>query len=159
MIAVMFEVWTEGACRDEYLGIASQLRSALTKVDGFISVERFESLAEPGKLLCCHFGTMKMRFLPGETWRFTARRSVRDATLSSEITGCALQTSSGTTASRSDAERRATVTPRMVPWVLSINAPYRDNRAKQARQSRASRSDRALYHYMAPQYGQCRRLR
>ena len=51
MIAVIFEVWAEGAHRDEYLDIASRLKSELVNMDGFVSVERFESLSEPGKLL------------------------------------------------------------------------------------------------------------
>lgn len=55
MIVVIFEVSTKGVHRDEYLHIASQLKSALTAVDGFISVERFESLSEPGKLLSLSF--------------------------------------------------------------------------------------------------------
>ena len=51
MIAVLFEVWIEGSHRDQYLEIAAQLKSTLAHVDGFISIERFESLSEPGKLL------------------------------------------------------------------------------------------------------------
>jgi len=55
MIAVIFEVWTKGAQRDEYLDLASQLKSVLVNVDGFISIERFESLSQPGKLLSLSF--------------------------------------------------------------------------------------------------------
>lgn len=55
MIAVIFEVRAEGAHRDEYLDIASRLKSELLAMDGFISIERFESLAEPGKLLSLSF--------------------------------------------------------------------------------------------------------
>lgn len=51
MIAVIFEVWPADGRRDEYLGIAASLRDELAKIDGFVSVERFESLTEPGKLL------------------------------------------------------------------------------------------------------------
>lgn len=51
MIAVIFEVWPADGRRDEYLGIAASLRDELVKIDGFVSVERFESLTEPGKLL------------------------------------------------------------------------------------------------------------
>ena len=49
MIAVIFEVWP--ARREEYLDIAAELRSRLQEIDGFISVERFESLTEKGKIL------------------------------------------------------------------------------------------------------------
>jgi heme-degrading monooxygenase HmoA len=51
MIAVLFEVWLHEATGDEYLSIAAALRPELEKIDGFISIERFQSLAEPGKLL------------------------------------------------------------------------------------------------------------
>jgi heme-degrading monooxygenase HmoA len=53
MIAVIFEVWP--AERDAYLGLAAQLRPLLDGIDGFVSIERFESLAEPGKLLSISF--------------------------------------------------------------------------------------------------------
>jgi len=51
MIAVLFEVWPAEGRRPEYLDLAAELRPLLHTVDGFISVERFESLSEPGKLL------------------------------------------------------------------------------------------------------------
>jgi heme-degrading monooxygenase HmoA len=55
MIAVIFEVWPKTEQRQEYLEIAAALRRHLEAVDGFISVERFESLSEPGKLLSLSF--------------------------------------------------------------------------------------------------------
>ncbi len=51
MIAVIFEVWPEPDRKQEYLDIAAGLRPLLEQVDGFISIERFESLSEPGKIL------------------------------------------------------------------------------------------------------------
>lgn len=51
MIAVIFEVWPAEGRRAEYLDIAASLRDELGTIDGFISVERFESLTEPGKML------------------------------------------------------------------------------------------------------------
>jgi heme-degrading monooxygenase HmoA len=53
MIAVIFEVWP--AERGAYLDIAASLRPLLDEIDGFVSIERFESLAEPGKLLSLSF--------------------------------------------------------------------------------------------------------
>jgi heme-degrading monooxygenase HmoA len=53
MIAVIFEVWPEQ--RQTYLDLAAALRPELEKIDGFISVERFESLTEPGKILSLSF--------------------------------------------------------------------------------------------------------
>jgi heme-degrading monooxygenase HmoA len=50
MIAVIFEVWPKPQRKKEYLDIAAQLRPILEKIDGFISIERFESLTEPGKI-------------------------------------------------------------------------------------------------------------
>ena len=55
MIAVIFEVWPKTEQRQEYLEIAADLRRHLETIDGFISVERFESLSEPGKLLSLSF--------------------------------------------------------------------------------------------------------
>jgi heme-degrading monooxygenase HmoA len=55
MIAVIFEVWTDGDCRATYLGLAAALKSELEAVDGFLSVERFQSLIHPEKLLSLSF--------------------------------------------------------------------------------------------------------
>jgi heme-degrading monooxygenase HmoA len=55
MIAVIFEVWPKPERKKEYLDIAAQLRPILEKIDGFISIERFESLTEPGKILSLSF--------------------------------------------------------------------------------------------------------
>ncbi|MDH3629661.1 MAG: antibiotic biosynthesis monooxygenase [Gammaproteobacteria bacterium] len=55
MIAVIFEVIpTEGKVQ-EYLNIAARLKPLLENIDGFISIERFSSLAEEGKLLSLSF--------------------------------------------------------------------------------------------------------
>jgi len=51
MIAVIFEVWPAEGRKDDYLGLAAALRGDLETIDGFISVERFQSITEPGKLL------------------------------------------------------------------------------------------------------------
>lgn len=51
MIAVIFEVWPAEGQSGAYLDTAAALRPQLEQVDGFISVERFESLTEPGKYL------------------------------------------------------------------------------------------------------------
>ena len=55
MMAVIFEVWPAEGRRDEYLQLAAALRDEVAKIDGFISVERFESLYEEGKLLSLQF--------------------------------------------------------------------------------------------------------
>lgn len=51
MIAVIFEVQPAEGRKDEYLRIAAGLRPVLEQIDGFISVERFQSLTNPDKLL------------------------------------------------------------------------------------------------------------
>ena len=53
MIAVIFEV--EPADSGRYLDIAASLRPELERIPGFLSVERFESLASPGRILSLSF--------------------------------------------------------------------------------------------------------
>jgi heme-degrading monooxygenase HmoA len=55
MIAVIFEVWPAQGRKDDYLAIAAALRADLDNIDGFISVERFQSLSNPEKLLSLSF--------------------------------------------------------------------------------------------------------
>ncbi len=55
MIAVIFEVQTDPTRKQEYLDIATKMRPLLDQIDGFISVERFQSLANPDKLLSLSF--------------------------------------------------------------------------------------------------------
>jgi heme-degrading monooxygenase HmoA len=55
MLAVIFEVEPNPERYDEYLTIAAQLRPELEKIDGFISVERFSSLYNEGKILSLSF--------------------------------------------------------------------------------------------------------
>lgn len=55
MIAVIFEVWPAEGRLDDYLDLAARLKPTLEQVDGFISVERFQSLTTPGKYLSLSF--------------------------------------------------------------------------------------------------------
>ena len=55
MIAVIFEVWPKPEHKQEYLDLAAELRPVLETIDGFISVERFESLTDKGKILSLSF--------------------------------------------------------------------------------------------------------
>lgn len=55
MIAVIFEVWPKPERKQQYLDLAAELRPILEKIDGFVSVERFESLTEKGKILSLSF--------------------------------------------------------------------------------------------------------
>ena len=55
MIAVIFEVFPADGRKDDYLQHAARLRSELECMDGFISVERFQSLTDSDKLLSLSF--------------------------------------------------------------------------------------------------------
>lgn len=55
MIAVIFEVEPRSGRQEEYLEIAGRLRPMVDEIDGFISIERFESLTQPGKILSLSF--------------------------------------------------------------------------------------------------------
>ena len=55
MIAVIFEVVPRDGHADAYFALAAGLRQQLEAIDGFISVERFQSLTQPGKVLSLSF--------------------------------------------------------------------------------------------------------
>ena len=55
MIAIIFEVIPAEGKKDEYLDIAAAMRPMVEEVEGFLSVERFQSLTNPGKLLSISF--------------------------------------------------------------------------------------------------------
>lgn len=55
MIAVIFEVEPHPDRAGDYFSAAATLKRELDSVDGFISVERFESLSTPGKYLSLSF--------------------------------------------------------------------------------------------------------
>jgi heme-degrading monooxygenase HmoA len=55
MIAVIFEVVPNPEHKQDYLDTAAMLRPLLDEVDGFISIERFQSLTQPGKILSLSF--------------------------------------------------------------------------------------------------------
>jgi len=50
-VLVIFEVWPKPEHKQTYLDIAASLRDDLSKIDGFVSVERFQSLTDESKLL------------------------------------------------------------------------------------------------------------
>ncbi len=55
MIAVIFEVEPAEGRKGEYLDIAAEMRPMLDEVEGFISVERFQSLTDPRKIISLSF--------------------------------------------------------------------------------------------------------
>jgi heme-degrading monooxygenase HmoA len=55
MIAVIFEVCPHTHAKEEYLAMAASLAPLLAEIDGFISIERFQSLKQPEKILSLSF--------------------------------------------------------------------------------------------------------
>lgn len=55
MIAVIFEVIPNEGKKEEYLDIAAKLRPELDHIEGFISIERFQSINNPDKVLSLSF--------------------------------------------------------------------------------------------------------
>jgi heme-degrading monooxygenase HmoA len=51
MIVVIFESWPAAGKMQPYLDMGAKLAPQLEQIDGFISIERFQSFADPGKLL------------------------------------------------------------------------------------------------------------
>ncbi len=76
MIAVIFEVWPRSEQKQAYLDIAAQLRPLLNEIEGFISIERFESLSEPGKILSLSFWRDEQAV---ETWRKQSEHRIAQA--------------------------------------------------------------------------------
>ena len=76
MIAIIFEVWPKQGHTDAYLDIATGLREELSGIDGFISVERFQSLTEDGKLLSISFWRDEEAV---KRWRHHARHRIAQA--------------------------------------------------------------------------------
>lgn len=55
MIAVIFEAFPVEGKWNEYMDIAANLRPELDKIEGFISIERFQSVSNPQKILSLSF--------------------------------------------------------------------------------------------------------
>ncbi|WP_304169889.1 antibiotic biosynthesis monooxygenase [Phenylobacterium aquaticum] len=89
MIAVIFEVEPAEGRRGAYLDLAAALRPQLEAIDGFVSIERFESLTTPGKLLSLSFFRDEAAVV---AWReVEAHRTAQDAGRSGVFTGYRLR--------------------------------------------------------------------
>jgi heme-degrading monooxygenase HmoA len=55
VIAVIFEVWPADGRKGAYLDLAAELKPLVEAIDGFVSIERFQSITEPGKMLSISF--------------------------------------------------------------------------------------------------------
>lgn len=76
MIAVIFEVQPNDGKQEEYLALAADIRSELEKAEGFISVERFTSLTNEGKMLSLSFWRDEASI---QAWRNQAKHRVAQA--------------------------------------------------------------------------------
>lgn len=76
MIAVIFEVRPAEGKHEAYFDLAKSLRPELEAIDGFISVERFQSLTDPGKLLSVSFFRDEAAVI---AWRNHVRHRVAQA--------------------------------------------------------------------------------
>lgn len=77
MIAVIFEVEPGAGRKADYLEIAAKLRPMLEEVEGFISIERFQSLTNPDKILSLSFFENEAAI---EKWRnLTAHRRAQES--------------------------------------------------------------------------------
>lgn len=76
MIVVIFEVWPAEGRREDYLALAARIRADLEQIDGFISVERFQSLNDPGKLLS--LSVFRDEAALGEWRRLPAHRAAQE---------------------------------------------------------------------------------
>lgn len=55
MIAVIFEFTPEPGGKEEYFALGAALKSEVEGFDGFLSIERFESVTQPGKFVSLSF--------------------------------------------------------------------------------------------------------
>jgi len=75
MLAVIFEVWPSEGRAHEYFDLAAALKADLEEIDGFISIERFQSLVTPSKFLSLSFWRDEAAIL---AWRsFERHRAVQ----------------------------------------------------------------------------------
>jgi len=70
MMVVVFQVTMRDGRTQDYFDLAAELRPELERIDGFISVERFQSLAEPGKYVSLSFWRDRAAI---EAWRAQRR--------------------------------------------------------------------------------------
>ncbi|PVB61009.1 antibiotic biosynthesis monooxygenase [Labrenzia sp. 011] len=83
MIAVIFEVIPHAEKKQAYLDMAAAMRSLVDEIDGFLSVERFQSLTDPDKLLSVSFFRDEAAL---EEWRkLTQHRNAQKAGRTSYI--------------------------------------------------------------------------
>ncbi|WP_020177507.1 antibiotic biosynthesis monooxygenase [Methylopila sp. M107] len=73
MIAVIFEVIPAEGRAADYFSMATQLKADVEQADGFISVERFESVTQPGKFVSLSFWRDEAAL---QAWRAHGRHQI-----------------------------------------------------------------------------------
>ena len=76
MLAVIFEVWPAEGRAQEYFDLAAALKADLINIDGFVSIERFQSLTAPGKFVSISFWRDEQAILE---WRSLERHRLAQA--------------------------------------------------------------------------------
>ena len=77
MLAVIFEFEAIANKRDDYLAFATALNREVAKIDGFLSIERFESLNQPGRYVSISYWRDESAI---EQWRnLQAHRTAQQA--------------------------------------------------------------------------------
>ena len=74
MIAIIFEVIPAAGRKQDYLDIAASMRPMVEEIEGFISVERFQSMSNPDKLLSISFLKIKPPSTDGAHWPSIGQR-------------------------------------------------------------------------------------
>ena len=82
MLAVIFEVEMNPGRSEDYFDLAGTLRPELEAIDGFISVERFQSMSTQGKYVSLSFWRDEKAV---RTWRDHAQHRLAQAKGKSEI--------------------------------------------------------------------------
>ena len=68
MIAVIFELEPRAGMAPRYFQLAEELRTSLMGMDGFISIERFQSVTQPGRYLSLSFWRDEDAVKAWRTW-------------------------------------------------------------------------------------------
>lgn len=82
MIAVIFQVTIKEGRAPDYFDLAAELRPEVEKIDGFISIERFESVATPGKFVSLSFWRDEQAV---DEWRAHAGHGIAQAKGKNEV--------------------------------------------------------------------------
>jgi heme-degrading monooxygenase HmoA len=126
MYAVIFEVEPEAGRVQDYLDIAARLRPELEKIDGFISIERFKSLSQEGKILSLSFwrdeeAVVRWRHHLYERWRVNAQGATGSSRLPDPVAAVTAATRHVRTGASAAANAAALTLARAAPRLRWFN--------------------------------------